>query len=155
MKKESKATKFKLECNFELITTDHHTGEVIDYSEIKNDIVNAGLEQIAKMFNNVDGTYFRAIAIGTGNTAVQSTDTTLETEVARELATLSYVSNYKSYFTKIFTFTSGQNYTIKEVGLFNNSTSGGVMFNRALDAGKVVDIDTDLTVNATITASVV
>ena len=148
-----KAGTFKLKCNITLITSDHYTGEVKDKSEFHNDIVNTGLEQIAKMFNNVDGTYFRAIAIGTGDTAVAPGDTALVTEVKRELATLSYEADYKAKFVKVFTFASGESYTIKEVGIFNNSVSGGIMFNRGIDTGKVVGVDTDLTVTITITAS--
>jgi len=141
------------EYNIELVTTDHFTGEVKDKSFIHNDIVNAGIEQIMKMFNNVDGTYFRAIAIGTDDTAVSGTQTTLVAEVERELATLSYEADYKAKFVKVFTFGSGVSYTIKEVGIFNNSTSGGAMFNRAIDVGKAVDTNTDLTVTITITGS--
>ena len=151
--KDMRAGTFKLECNIELVTTDHYTGEVKDRSEIKNDIVNVGLEEIAKLLNGVDTTYFRAIAIGTGDTAVSSSQTALVTEVARESATLSYEADYKAKFVKVFTFGSGVSYTIKEVGIFNISTSGGVMFNRAIDAGKAVDANTDLTATITITAS--
>jgi len=149
-----KAGTFKLSYNIELITSDHYTGEIIDRSEIKNLIVNTGLERVAKLLNGVSSTYLRAIAIGTDDTAVTNADTELGTEVARELATLTYESDYKAKFSKLFTFGSGESYTIKEVGVFDSAVaSGSVMFNRALDAGKSVDSDTDLTVNVTVTCS--
>ena len=145
---------FKLEYNIELILTDHNTGEILDRSEIKNAIVNTGLERVAKLLNGVSSTYMRAIAIGTGNTAVTNSDTELDVEVTRELATLTYESDYKAKFSKLLTFGSGESYTIKEVGIFDSAVlTGSVMFNRALDAGKAVDSDTDLTVNVTVTCS--
>ena len=148
-----KAGTFKLDYNIELIRINNITGEEIDRSEIKNTIVNTGLQRVVELLNGVSSTYMRGIAIGTDNTAVDPTDTALGVEVARELATLTYEAGYKAKFAKLFTFTSGESYTITEVGVFDNETSGGVMLNRALDAGKAVDVDTDLTVNVTITAS--
>jgi len=150
-----KAGTFKLGYNIELITTDHYTGKVIDRSEISNLIVNTGLEAIVKLLNGVSSTYMRAIAIGTSSTAASASQTALVTEVDRGLATLTYESDYKAKFSKTFTFISGESYTITEVAVLDNVTSGGVMLNRAIDAGKAVDVDTDLTVNVTITASVV
>lgn len=147
-----KAGTFKVEENIELITSDHWTGEVKERSVVKNAIVNSGLERIAKLLNNESSTYYRAIAIGTDNTAVTNSDTTLGTEVARETATLSYEADYKAKFSHKFTFGSGESYTITEVGVFDSATaSGSTMLNRALDAGKSVDSDTDLTVTVTIT----
>ena len=148
-----KAGTFKLGYNIELITTDHYTGEVIDKSEISNLIVNTGLEAIVKLLNGVSSTYMRAIAIGTSSTSATATDTALVTEVDRALATLTYESAYKAKFSKTFTFGSGVSYTITEVAVLDNITSGGVMLNRAIDAGKAVDSDTDLTVTVTITVA--
>ena len=151
-----KAGTFNLEYNIELIRRDHTTGLEIDRSEIKNLIVNTGLQRIAQLLNGVDTTYMRAIAIGTGSTAVTATDTELETEVDRATATLTYETGYKAKFSHTFTFASGVSYTITEVGVFDSATvSGSTMLNHALDAGKAVDGDTDLTVNITITASAV
>ena len=154
MKKARKAGFVGFEYNIELITSDHYTGEIKERTVVHNSIVNSGLERIAKLINGVSSTNFLAIAIGTGDTAVDFTDTALVTEVARaEATTLTYEADYKSKFSKLFTFGSGVSYTIKEVGVFDNSSSGGVMLNRALDAGKAVDSDTDLTVTITITVA--
>ena len=146
----------KLGYNIEMITKDVVTGEVKDRSEIKNMIVNTGLARVAKLLNGVETTYMRAIAIGTGNTAVTATDTELDVEVTRATATLTYsaVGGFKAVFSKVFTFTSGESYTIKEVGVFDSLiTSSATMFNRALDTGKIVDVDTSLTINVTITCA--
>lgn len=142
----------KVSYNIELIRTNHHTGEIIDKSFIHNSIVDNGLEVLAKLLNGVSSTYMRAIAIGTGNTAVTTSDTELDVEVTRALATLTYEGSNVAKFYKKFTFGSGEAYTIREVGIFDSAVaSGSIMFNRALDAGKSVDADTDLTVIVNIT----
>lgn len=155
MGKVTKAGRLGFEWNIELITSDHNTGKIKERTVVHNTIVNSGLERIAKLINGVSSSYFLAIAIGTDNTAVQNTDTELGTEVARATATtLTYESDYKAKFSKKFTFSSGESYTIREIGVFDSATaSGSTMLNRALDAGKSVDSDTDLTVNVTITVS--
>jgi len=149
-----KAGILKFTYNIELITTDIVTGEVKDRSEIKNLIVNTGLERMAKLMNGISSTYFNCIAIGTDDTPVNGADTELGAEVDREVATLTYEGSYQAKFAKVFTFGSGIEYTIKEVGIFDNITaSGSIMFNRALDTGKIVDADTSLTINVTITCA--
>ena len=149
-----KAGKIKFTYNIELITKDIVTGEIKDRSELKNLIVNTGLERMAKLMNGISSTSFNCIAIGTGDTAVVVTDTELDVEVDRAVATLTYEGSYQAKFAKVFTFASGVSYTIKEVGVFDNITaSGSVMFNRALDTGKIVDTDTSLTINVTITCA--
>lgn len=141
-----------LSWNIELITKDHWTGKIKERTIVSNTIVNTGLERVAKLINGVSTTPFIAIAIGTNDTAVDNTDTALGTEVDRaEASTLTYEADYKTKFSHTFTFDSGESYTITEIGVFDNSVSGGVMLNRALDAGKSVDVDTDLTVNVTVT----
>lgn len=126
-------------------------GKVIEKEELKNLIVNVGKERVAKMLNNVDGTYFRAIAIGTGTTSPVVGNTALETEITRALASLSYEANYKAIFEKTFVFGSGDNYDITEAGILDNETSGGTMLDRFTFSAKSVDADTDLYIKVTIT----
>jgi len=137
------------EYNIELITSDKHTGAIKEISNIHNAIVDTGLERIARLLNGDSTTPFTQIAIGTGAVAVEVTDTALGAEVAKETATASYVADNQAKWSYKFTFGSGESYTITEVGVF----AGTVMLNRALDAGKEVDADTDLTVNVTITVA--
>lgn len=144
-----KAGTVNFEYNIELIASDHNTGEILDKSEIHNAIVDDGLEHIAKLINGVSAVPFVSIAIGTDDTAVQVTDSALGAEVAKETATATYEASNKAKWSYKFVFGSGEDYTITEVGVF----AGTVMLNRALDAGKVVDADTDLTVNVVLTVS--
>lgn len=141
-----------LSWNIELVTSDHYTGKIIEKTKVHNTIVDTGLERTAKLLGGISTTPFIAIAIGTGDTAVTTSDTALETEVARaEASTATYEASFKMKWSHKFTFGSGESFTITEVGVFDNATSGGAMLNRALDAGKAVDADTDLTVTITIT----
>lgn len=129
-------------------------GSVIDRQELKNLVVNAGKERVAKMLNGVESTYFRAIAIGTGTTSPLGVDTTLESEVTRATASLSYLADYKAIFEHTFEFGSGESYAITEAGVFDSATvSGSTMLDRFTFSAKNVDADTDLYVKVTITVS--
>jgi hypothetical protein len=135
--------KFKLIGTWELSRVNKDTGEVLDTEVIHNIIVNTGKEQIAKLLNGVSSTYMRAIAVGTGTTGALVGDTTLETEVTRAVATLSYEANYKAKF--VYTFTFGSNYAITEAGIFDSATvSGSVMLNRTTFSAKNVSATVQL-----------
>jgi hypothetical protein len=137
-----------------VIETRTKEGAVIDREEIKNLIVNAGKEVVAKLLNGVSSTYFRAIAIGTGTTGATTGDTTLETEVTRALASLAYEASYKATFEKTFEFGSGESYSITEAGVFDSATaSGSTMLDRLTFTAKSVDSDTDLYVKITVTVA--
>jgi len=149
-----KAGTFELKENWKIQTVDNLTGEIIQEEEKCNLIVNDGLERVAKLLNGVSATYFRAIAIGTGTTGATNSDTELETEYTRELATLSYEASYKAKFTKTFTFGSGVAEDITEAGIFDSDTvSGSSMLARTTFTAKAVGADVDLIVTAEITVS--
>jgi hypothetical protein len=132
-------------------------GSVIDKEELKNLVVNSGLEHIARWLAGETGYGdFPYIAIGLSGSgdAVDATDTELVSEVTRASATRNYVANYKCTFEKTFTFGSGEAYDIKEAGLFDGATpSGSTMFDRFVFSTKSVDADTDLYVKITITVA--
>jgi len=130
-------------------------GTKIDSWETDNLIVTSGKVQVAKLLNGVDATYFDSIAIGEGETgdSVVVGDTTLKTEVARALASLSYEATAKAVFEHTFTFGTAEVYAITEAGIFNSQSAGGDMLDRFVFAEKNVNIDTDLYVKITITAS--
>ena len=131
---------------------DRATGDIIDEERIHNIVVNDGLQRVAKrLFSNTED-FFDYIAIGTDNTSAIASDVALGSEVTREQATVSYEADYKSKFEKVFTFGSGESYTITEAGIFDDATaSGSTMFNRLVFTGKSVDADTSLSITITIT----
>jgi len=151
---KKKAGTFQLIENWIITQVDNQTGEVISKEEKCNTIVNAGLERVAKMLNNVDGTYFRALAIGTGTTSPTNSDVALETEFTRATATLSYEASYKAKFTKTFDFGSGVSEDITEAGIFDsNIESGSTMLARTTFTAKPISESIDLIVEATITVA--
>ncbi len=146
-----KAGTFKFIENWKFEKISQETGKILETREFCNTIVNAGLERMARMCMGNNSTYFRALAIGTGTTAVTNTDTALETENTRALATLSYESGYIAKFTKTFTFSSGTSLDITEAGILDNVTSGGAMLARTVFSALAVTSDIDLIVTAEIT----
>jgi len=152
--KKLKAGTFQLKENWKIQTVDKLTGKILQEEEKCNLIVNDGLERVAKLLNGVNSTYFRAIAIGTGTTGATNSDTELETEYTRALATLSYEADYKAKFTKTFEFGSGVEEDITEAGIFDSDTaSGSTMLARTTFTAKSVSIDVDLIVTAEITVA--
>lgn len=152
--KNKKAGTFQLIENWTITQINNQTGEIISKEEKCNTIVDNGLERMAKLLNNVDGTYFRSLAIGTGTTGATTSDVSLETEFTRALASLSYEANYKAKFTKTFDFGSGVSEDITEAGIFDSNTeSGSVMLARTTFSAKSISESIDLVIEATITAA--
>ena len=152
--KSVNAGTFKFIVNWEIKRINRFTGEVIDIEKKCITIVNNGLERVAKLINGESSTYYRALAIGTGTTGTTNSDTSLETEYTRALATLSYEADYKAKFTKTFTFGSGVSEDITEAGIFDSDTaSGSVMLARTTFSAKSVSSTIDLIVTATITVA--
>jgi hypothetical protein len=143
---------FKLKGEWTLSRVNKETGKILDTEVIHNIIVNTGKESVAKLLNGVSSTYFRAIAVGTGVTGALVGNTSLETEVTRAAATLSYEASYKAKF--VYTFSFGGDYAITEVGLFDSATvSGSTMLNRITFAAKNVSTVIQLIATATITVA--
>jgi len=122
-------------------------GEIVEETRLNNLLVNTGLEYAAKLLNGVSTSPFQYIAIGSGSTSPQTTDTALESEVDRTVANTSYESPYKAKFTAIFNFTSFT--TIREAGIFNDS-SGGNLLSRVTFAAKSFNAGESLGVSWTI-----
>ena len=149
-----KAGTFQIIENWKLSRVDANTGKVISVKEICNTIVNDGLERMARMCIGDNSTAFKAIAIGTGSTAVTNSDTALATEFTRILADLSYETGYKAKFSHRFIFGTGVSEVITEAGIFDSATiSGSTMLARTTFAGETVGTGIDLIVDAEITFS--
>jgi len=140
-----------------IIETRRKDGSIVDREEVKNIIVNSGKERVAKLIGEGIGTGltgFNYIGIGTGTATAQATDTSLQTEVDRALATVAYEASYKVTFENTFTFGTGEEYAITEAGVGDNATeTGDTLLDRFKFTAKNVDVDTDLYVKITITVS--
>ena len=90
-----------------LIERRRKDGSVIDREVLKNLILTTGKTRVRNLIGEGIGTGltgFSYIAIGTGTDAALVGDTSLQTEVDRELATIVASGDDKVYFEKTFTF---------------------------------------------------
>jgi hypothetical protein len=123
-------------------------GEVV--LEKKNLIVQVGKNFLASAVINSSTSPFVGMAIGTGTTAASTSDTTLQTEIARAAFTTSSVSTNVVSLSNTYAAGTGTG-SISEAGIFTNATSGGTMLSHVVFSaiGKGA-LDT-LTINWTIT----
>jgi hypothetical protein len=116
----------------------------------KNLIVQVGKNFLASAVVNSSASPFVAIAIGTGTSAASTSDTTLQTEIARAAFTTSSVSTNVVSLSNTYAAGTGTG-AITEAGIFNNATSGGTMLSHVVfSAVNKGSLDT-LTINWTIT----
>lgn len=142
----------KIKVNAIIQSINKWTGEIVKETKVHNKIVNNGLDRVADLIGDISNTGFGYMAIGTDNTAVQATDTSLGTEVKRSSVTPTDEGTGIIEYDHTFTFSSGESYTITEYGLFDSLTpSGSTMLNRLTDSGHAVDVDNDLRIVITIT----
>ena len=124
-------------------------GNLKDQRIISNLVTNAGFAGMASRCNG-DGAeaVFTYIAVGTGATAANVTDTTLETETAasglsRAAGTASRkttdVTNDTASLTKTFTVTG--TVAVTESGVLNASSAGTLLSHQVFTAVNVVDGD--------------
>ncbi len=120
-------------------------GEVINRLVTPNVITNAGkAEAAALLLTDVSGTDFDYIAIGTGTTAADATDTALEHEIVTgggerrggadvtgSQVTTS-VTNDTAQWVTTFTFTSS--FAVTESGIFNASSGGDMLCRQTFSA---------------------
>jgi hypothetical protein len=123
-------------------------GEVV--LEKKNLIVQVGKNFLASAVINSSTSPFVGMAIGTGTTAASTSDTALQTEIARAAFTTSSVSTNVVSLSNTYAAGVGTG-SISEAGIFTNATSGGTMLSHVVfsSIGKGA-LDT-LTINWTIT----
>ena len=107
---------------------DEH-GNLKDYRDIDNLVVQTGRNLIASAFSDNTIPLCSHMACGTGTTAPVLANTTLETEVARVALTSTTRTNNTVTFEATFPPTIGTG-AITEAGIFNAETAGS-MLNRA------------------------
>jgi hypothetical protein len=143
----------KLKVNAIIRSINNYTGEITKETQVHNLIVDTGLERVARVIGKLS-TGFDHIAIGTNNTAPANANTTLNTEVLRALATVSYVTSYKVKFDYTFSVGTGVTHNVVEAGVFNQlAPTGSVMLNRLIFDTHVLDIDNTLQISITITVA--
>lgn len=134
----------------QLVCKDSNGNIIWETPKMKNVITNLGKAQIAYNAGH-SGTFFTYIAVGTGTTAEDATQTALVAEItdtglARAAGTITNPTTTVAGDTHrvTYTWTASGTKTIQEVGVFTGITSG-TMFGRKLTGAKVINNTEQLT----------
>ena len=100
-------------------------GVVIETREVKNLVVDDGLEYIADRMKN-NSTVMSHMAIGTGSTAAAASDTALGTEAARVALTSTTVTANAVAYVASFGAGTGTG-AITEAGILNANSGGSLL----------------------------
>jgi hypothetical protein len=133
--------------NITVEVRDAKTQKIIGYSYGRNLIVNAGRNEVRDLLG---GTGFEPdeMAVGSGDTAVTATDTALASETFRKSIDRRIGESYKITFQILLTGGDADGTTIKEAGLFTQST----LYARALISPTITkDVGIDVTISHEIT----
>jgi hypothetical protein len=107
-------------------------GAVKDDRELKNLVVDTGLNFIVKRMKDAVTDVMSHMSLGEGNTPAVAADTTLETEIAGSRVSLTSTSVTANQITYIANFAAGVGTgAVKEAGIFN-AGSGGTMLCRTV-----------------------
>ena len=101
-------------------------GNIKDTRQLTNLVVSDGLDFIASRMKDATATAMSHMAIGTGNTAAASGDSSLGTEAARQALTSTTVNNNAVSYVASFAAGTGTG-AITEAGILNNSTGGTLL----------------------------
>jgi len=154
MEKKLDKTVVALSYNAVIKRIDRSSGKVLEEETIHNLVVNDGKERVRDLIAGLSTGAFSYIGIGESAVAPSATDSALGNESTRASATKSYPSTSQVKYEKVFSFASGESYSITEAGLFDSATvSGSTMLNRLTFGAKAVDADTDLSVAITISVN--
>ena len=105
-------------------------GVVVETREVKNLVVDDGLEFIASRMKDATATAMSHMAIGTGSTAAAAGNTALGTEAARQALTSTTVTANAVAYVASFAAGTGTG-AITEAGILN-AGSGGTLLCRTV-----------------------
>ena len=125
-------------------------GTVIETREVKNLVVDAGLDYIADRMKN-NSTVMSHMAIGTGSTAAAAANTTLGSEADRNALTSTTVTDNAVAYVASFAAGEGTG-AITEAGIFNAS-SGGTLLCRTVFSVVNKGASDSMTITWTVTIS--
>ena len=125
-------------------------GVVIETREVKNLVVDDGLEYIADRMKN-NSTVMSHMAIGTGSTAAAASDTALGTEAARQALTSTTVTANAVAYVASFGAGTGTG-AITEAGILN-ANSGGTLLCRTVFSVVNKGASDSMTITWTVTIS--
>tara|TARA_B100000085_G_C18417431_1_gene461207 strand:+ start:55 stop:498 length:444 start_codon:yes stop_codon:yes gene_type:complete len=126
-------------------------GIVVEKREVKNLVVDDGLEYIASRMKDTSATAMSHMAIGTGSTAAAASDTALGTEAARQALTSTTVTANAVAYVASFAAGTGTG-AITEAGILN-ANSGGTLLCRTVFSVVNKGASDSMTITWTVTIS--
>ena len=126
-------------------------GTVIETREVKNLVVDAGLDYIASRMKDTSATAMSHMAIGTGSTAAAAANTTLGSEADRNALTSTTVTDNAVAYVASFAAGEGTG-AITEAGIFN-AASGGTLLCRTVFSVVNKGASDSMTITWTVTIS--
>ena len=93
---------------------------------VPNLVVDAGLDYIASRMEGTSESVMSHMAVGTGTTAADAADTTLETEAAREALTSTDVTDNAVAYVATFAAGTGTG-ALTEAAILNASSAGTML----------------------------
>ena len=126
-------------------------GNIKDTRQLTNLVVSDGLDFIASRMKDATATAMSHMAIGTGNTAAASGDSSLGTEAARQALTSRTVNNNAVSYVASFAAGTGTG-AITEAGILN-AGSGGTLLCRTVFSVVNKGASDSMTITWTITIS--
>lgn len=117
--------------NVQVTVQDAATGAILAQQEHKNLVVSGGLNLIRDLLDGDSVAGLTHFAVGTGTTAVASSQTTLGNQVFRDTVTQRTSNAQQLVVSYYLASGSANSSTLSEAGLFN-AASGGTMFARVL-----------------------
>ena len=126
-------------------------GVVVETREVKNLVVDDGLEVIASRMKDATATAMSHMAIGTGSTAAAAGNTALGTEAARQALTSTTVTANAVAYVASFAAGTGTG-AITEAGILN-AGSGGTLLCRTVFSVVNKGASDSMTITWTVTIS--
>jgi hypothetical protein len=128
-------------------------GNVKAEQEIRNLVVDAGLDFIASRMKDATATAMSHMAIGSGTTAAASGDTALETELGRNALTSTTVTDNAVAYVATFGAGVGTG-AVTEAGILNAGTGGDMLCRTVFSVvNKAADDSLQITWTVTLSAS--
>jgi hypothetical protein len=101
-------------------------GKIKQEFTVPNLVVDTGLDFIASRMRNTSDAAMSHMAVGTDNTAANAADTTLGTELARQVLFSTVVTDNSIAYVATFAAGTGTG-ALTEAGLFNDPTTGTML----------------------------
>jgi hypothetical protein len=128
-------------------------GNVKAEQEIRNLVVNAGLDYIASRMKDATATAMSHMAVGSGTTAAAAGDTALGGELGRVALTSTTVTDNAVAYVATFGAGTGTG-AVTEAGILNGASGGDMLCRTVFDVvNKAADDTLQITWTVTLTAA--